>query len=404
MIAIKRKIKCIFFNIFARLLIRPLMNANTDRKRVLVCPLDWGLGHATRCIPIIRELISKGADVIIAGDGHSLELLKQEFPQVSAIRLRGYNIKFSKITISVLLKLIVKLTIKVVSEHREIKKLIRKYKVSIVISDNRYGLWSDEAYSVFITHQPNILPPPAFRFTGRILRCITRWFIRKYDECWIPDAAGEDNLSGKLSHGYHLPDNTRFIGPLSRFDAPFIPDKTETDSQAEITQHHDIVAIISGPEPQRSEFESTIVEKLSGLSLKSLVIRGVTKNHEHQNMVVSGNITITDHLKAEEMYSILKTGPLVICRGGYSTIMDLSSTGNKVICIPTPGQTEQQYLAWKGSSEMKSVMAEQHSFSINDCLSKIHETTGYKTGNYKLRYKGEIERILNQNPELVVNG
>ncbi len=403
------------------------MSEGLKNKKVLVCPLDWGLGHATRCIPIIRELKKNGAEVIIAGDGQSLELLKQEFPDLVTITLRGYNIKFSRISLPVILKLIPRVLFKIISEHRRVKEIIRNHQVDVLISDNRYGLWNREAYTVFITHQPNIITPQRVQFAAPLLRTITRWFINKYNECWIPDSAGEENLSGKLSHGYPLPANTRFIGLLSRFEEYkestvstentgifYKNNLVSTDkSVSELTSTYSIIAILSGPEPQRTIFEKRVIDQLSQIPDRSLVIRGIAKSSNidapkedtdvfrmrlnTSDSITSGsvpNISIVNHLKANEMFSVLKNAAVVICRGGYSTLMDLCFTGNKVICIPTPGQTEQEYLAEKGAQEMKCVKAEQESFSINDCLTKIHSIKGYQIKQADIHYKDEIKRLL----------
>lgn len=420
-----------------------------NKKRVLVCPLDWGLGHATRCIPLIREFIKDSADVVLAGDGYSIELLKQEFPELQAIRLKGYNIRLSKkLPLPLILVMqIPRLMICVLREHQQIRKITKDNNIDVIISDNRYGLWNNRVHTVFITHQLNILPPHNLRFLSPILRLITRWFIRKYDECWIPDVAGEDNsLSGKLSHGHPIPANTRFIGPLSRFDhhnmetnaalsmeennnpeANSSPNEnyreadhstykkySELGQSGEVNHNslsdhtsekigpYQIMAVLSGPEPQRSIFEKKVIEQLSLIPEKSLIIRGIPKKDKlssHQEDLIEpcypgGNVDSTYSLLTKSLYIGLKALPIIICRGGYSTLMDMAITGNKVICIPTPGQTEQIYLATKGAKEGKSIMADQENFSIKECLSRIQNTTGYNVDRSKICYQEAIEQLL----------
>ncbi|HLN52583.1 MAG TPA: glycosyltransferase [Lentimicrobium sp.] len=396
------------------------------KKRVIVCPLDWGLGHATRCIPLIDEFLKQGSEILLAGDGSSIELLKQEFPGLSAIRLKGYNIRFSgKIPLPLMLLFqIPKIIFRIFKEHREIRRVIHNYNVDIIISDNRYGLWNKQAYSVFLTHQPNIIPPAGFGFISPLLRSITRWFIRKYDQCWIPDLPGEDNLSGKLSHGFPLPENTRFIGPLSRFYSyGSYSDAEEKELSDTIPQRpYKIVAIISGPEPQRTIFEEKVAQQLALVPERSLIIRGLPANGDIKNYVKTGKIIYqagqTDarsHLPTKDLYTtinaiISKSGygvknnaigvyitagtlPVIICRGGYSTLMDLAITGNRMICIPTPGQTEQMYLAMKGYHEKKCVMADQDSFSIIRCLTELEKTNGYKISTGSIQFPVAIDDL-----------
>lgn len=350
---------------------------NKKPLRFLICPLDWGLGHATRCIPIIKYLRQLGAEVIIASDGVASELLKQEFPDLEHLFLHGYRIEFTKsrsIAIN-LLALIPSLILRVFAEHKQLDEIIKKHDIDVVISDNRYGLWNKKTYSIFITHQPNIIPPTLINFLSPLIRLLTRSFMRKYNECWIPDEAGLNNLSGKLSHDYKLPSNTRYIGLLSRFDMPI----------HEAKKTYDIVSIISGPEPYRSQLENILEKELIHLPHKSLMLRG--RADEGTSIVNKGNLDIANHLSSEKLGAILKSNPIVICRGGYSSLMDLAIFGNKVICIPTPGQTEQEYLSMVGHLNGKLIYAKQDNFDIMQALYLAENTSGItypkSTDDYK---------------------
>src|ERR1019366_5512486 len=181
-----------------------------SHKRILICLLNWGLGHATRCIPIIRLLRKKNAEIIIAADGRSLELLKQEFPDLEFIRLQGYDINYPTGD-SMILKMffsIPKIVNGIYKEHQILKKIIKEKKIDIVISDNRFGLWNKKIKSIFITHQLMIKT----LFAEKLLHRINLYFIKKYDECWVPDVECASNLSGDLSHKYSLIKNTFFVG------------------------------------------------------------------------------------------------------------------------------------------------------------------------------------------------
>ncbi len=371
----------------------------TNKPRIMVCPLDWGLGHATRCIPLIKEFIRNSAEVTIAGDGHGIELLKHEFPELKVIRLKGYNIRFSKylpLSLVLLLRL-PELVYRVIHEHQSIKQIIKDNHIDILVSDNRYGLWNKQVLSVFITHQLNIIPPRPLGFLAPLLRKITRWFISRYDECWIPDTEGNDNLSGLLSHGYPYPSFAQFVGPLSRFEELNSLNNKQTSKYS-----YPIVAILSGPEPQRTILERKLIEQLSLLEAKSLIIRGIPESNKHRSnysneqgkLNTHGKIDVISAITSDHLFDVLKSRPVIISRGGYSTLMDLAMTGNKLIAIPTPGQTEQLYLAKKGALEGKCIMANQDEFNIQHCLTKVSETKGYAVEISNIRYKEAIHNLL----------
>lgn len=348
-------------------------NQSSAKLRVLVCPLDWGLGHATRCIPLVHALLNRGADVVIAADGPGSALLKEEFPALQHVAFRGYRIRFNQrlgIGLSLIL-MIPRLLIRVINEHYELKRLVKEYNIDVVISDNRYGLWSKSAYSVLVTHQPNIIPPTPIAFGAGALRWIVRCIMRKYKSCWIPDSEIEPSLSGKLSHGHKLTSNTVFIGLISRFVA-----MPNTGS----VHKYDVVALVSGPEPFRLAFEKELTDQLSKLPLKSLLLKGTVDNSEAHSLGASlsgnNNLEIVSHLNARGLFEVLQSGPVVICRGGYSTLMDLAYAGNKVICIPTPGQTEQEYLCARLAEKQLLVYADQQDFTVSDLIIKAHKTKG----------------------------
>ena len=355
---------------------------------VLVCPLDWGLGHATRCIPIIRQLIDAGARVILASEGLQLHLLRSEFPDLEHIRLPGYKVKFSRF-IPLTLRMIIdapRILLKIRKEHKTLHHLIHKYSVDIVISDNRYGLWNRDIYSIIITHQLNIIPPRWLRTFEHLLHRRTHQFIERFNECWIPDAAGEVNLSGKLSHGENLPQNARFTGLLSRFGR----NKTDTESKSP----YEIVAIVSGPEPQRSLLEESLLAQLPLYNLPCLLIRGLPGNtsiHKKNEL-----LDIADHLTAEQLERILLSEPMVICRAGYSTLMDIAITGNKAILVPTPGQTEQEYLAKKLSDEGIFYATSQKSLNLTNAFEKAKAAKTLLSPNKVDTYKSIIRELIDR--------
>ena len=342
------------------------------QKRILICPLDWGLGHATRCIPIIRLLLAKNAEMIVAADAGPLALLKKEFPQLTFVQLKGYNIKYPK-SGSMKMKMLLsipKIVNGIKEEHETLDEIINKHKIDIVISDNRYGCWNKKVKSIFITHQLMIKAP----FGESVLHKKVLKYIDNYDECWVPDIAGSVNLSGDLAHKYALPKNTFFVGALSRFFA-----SVEMTKKGELTN---IVAIISGPEPQRTIFEKLVLEQLKQTELKALVVCG--KAEEKQKSETIKNITIASHLSSEEMQNAIQNADIILSRSGYSTVMDLASLSKKAIFIPTPGQTEQEYLAKMFMQKGIVFSQTQDKFDLQKALTASKDYKGFeiiKPGN-----------------------
>jgi len=304
-----------------------------NQKRILVAPLDWGLGHATRCIPVIRELLEHGEDVVIGADGRIAELLKKEFPALEIIPLAGYRVNYSA-SLPMWLGMLVqapRILLHIFAEHRQLKKMIREHRIDGVISDNRYGLWNKNIDAVLITHQLFIQCPPALRFLEPVLRFINHALIRKFNHCWIPD--DERNLAGELSLQQPMPQHAQFIGLLSRWKKNAKPGEVKK---------YEVMAIISGPEPHRTLFENLLVDEMKKSGRPSIVVRG---KPEEQSDLQFSNVRIISHLDNEHLYHAIQDSGMVICRSGYSGIMDLVTIRRDAILVPTPGQTEQEYLA-----------------------------------------------------------
>lgn len=353
-----------------------------SKKRILICPLNWGLGHASRCIPIIRSLLLRNTEVIIAADGRPMELLKKEFPQLEFIVLKGYNITYPDKGSMVLRMLfsLPRIFIGIYNEHLAVKNIINEKRIDVVISDNRFGLWNKKIKSIFITHQLMIKAP----FAEALLRSLNLFFITKYDECWIPDLAEENNLSGELSHKYPLPENASFIGPLSRFNNVIASEERTKQSL------YDIMAMISGPEPQRSIFEEIILKQIRETNLKALVVLGKTERETETETI--GNIEVVSHLKADEMREAILNSSTIIARSGYSTIMDLAALGKKAIFVPTPGQTEQEYLAEYLMNKNIAYCMKQEEFDLSTALKSSEKYKGFEV----MRKGNGLEKRINK--------
>ena len=191
---------------------------------ILICPLEWGLGHAARMIPLARKLREMNNNIIIGSGEEHLALFRNEVPGLSYIKFTGFKPGYSSFLpqyLTLLLKTPL-LLYHIIREHFRLKKIIREHSIDIVISDNRFGLWNRNITTVYITHMPLIPFPKSLRFLEFIGILLHRAVIKKYSLCFIPDLPGELNVSGRLSHRIKLPDNVRFTGILSRFNIPFL--------------------------------------------------------------------------------------------------------------------------------------------------------------------------------------
>ena len=330
------------------------------KNNILVVPLDWGLGHATRCIPIIQSLLENGCRVIIAGENATQRLLEHEFPQCTFLPLKGYRIRYSRNKYWLPIKMALQLPrilLRSYQEQRWLKKVVHQYSINAVIADNRFGLFHSTIPTVYITHQ--LLIKTGNRFSEKILQHIHSWIIRKYTHCWVPDFEGKENIAGELSHPAHCPSNVQYIGCLSRLSPMNNPVKK-----------FDLMLLLSGPEPQRSIFEKLLLGQLKHYSGKVLLVRGLPENIGKEGNATdeSAKLTIQDYLGAAQLNEAIQQAEMVICRSGYTTIMDLIKIGQKAILVPTPGQTEQEYLAHHLMEQQFFYVATQQHFVLADAL------------------------------------
>lgn len=305
--------------------------------KVLICPLNWGLGHATRCVPLIRKLITEGHEPVLVADGYPLHFLRQEFPSLRFIDFPSYSVYYAsgKSQVSAMLFNLPSIVRGIIDEHRWLKNLLQTEHFDQIISDNRFGMWSKHIHSVYITHQLMIKMPMGLKFLEPLVHFIHKTVINRYDECWIPDTKENGGLSGDLAHEYPLPRNAKFIGTLSRFEG------METTTP---TADYEVVAIVSGVEPQRTALEDHLIQKYKNRAEKILIVSGQPQQKQTKHQ--TGNITLVSHLSTHELAAAFLGAKKIISRSGYSTIMDLEALKclQKAEFIPTPGQTEQEYL------------------------------------------------------------
>jgi len=307
-----------------------------DKKNILICPLEWGLGHAGRMVPLARRLQELNQNIIFGSGEEHLSFFRGEVPDATYIYFPGFRISYSRYLpqyVIILLKSPL-LLFHIILEHYMLKRIIRDYSIDIVISDNRIGLWNSGIKTVFITHQLRIPFPEPFVFLEFIGIRINRLIIKKYSWCFIPDLDGELNVSGRLSHGFKLPGNARYIGILSRFGDHHNDDNSHSGK---------CTVMLSGPEPQRSILKQKLTKILFSKGIPIVILEGKPEKEIESNRL--DNIIYYAHLSACETIKLLKESEIIITRSGYTTIMELISLGLTALLIPTPGQTEQEYLA-----------------------------------------------------------
>ncbi len=307
-------------------------------KNILICPLEWGLGHAGRMIPLARELQKRNYNVITACGKSHQELFRRELPGAGHIHFPGFRPGYSRFIpqwIFLLFKTPL-LFYHIISEHIRLKRIIRKHDIDMVISDNRFGAWSRKVKSVYVTHLPVIPLPDRLRYLEWIGVLFHRFFINRYSYCLIPDLPGKINLSGRLTHGIKLPRNIRFIGILSRFSGMAPPESNN------FSFPHNTV-ILSGPEPQRGMLRRKVTNALNHWDTTTVVLEG--KPGPETRSDENGKVISYNHLASEEMRDVLVSSSSIITRSGYTSVMELISLGCSAMLIPTPGQTEQEYLA-----------------------------------------------------------
>ena len=268
-----------------------------------------------------------------------MKLFREELPGLTHIHFPGFKPGYSQFLpqyIPLLLKTPL-LLFHIFREHYRLKRIISEYSIDLVISDNRFGLWNRKIKTVYITHMPLIPFPKPFQFLEFIGINLHRVIIRKFSLCFVPDLPGEINFTGRLSHGIRIPQNVRYIGILSRFQGT-----VQQSSRYPVPFRHNTV-ILSGPEPQRSVFRKLVLKLLCDEKNLTLILEG--KPGTGNEITMSDNFAFCNHLSSPEMQQMILSSEKIITRAGYSTIMELLSLNCPALLVPTPGQTEQEYLA-----------------------------------------------------------
>lgn len=317
--------------------------------------------------------------MIIASDGRALELLKKEFPDLKQLVLPSYNVRYwgNHMMLDIAAQL-PKIILAVYRERQRVKRVVDEWKIDAILSDNRYGCRSKKALSILMTHQLNI--KILFPLLEKIVGWVNRRMVEKFDECWVPDEVGEDNLSGALSQNKRLK-KVKFIGILSRMKPGKLPPKK-----------YDCLVLLSGPEPQRSFLEKQIISQAKKLPLQFLLVQGKTERTGH--FFIEKNIEVHAHLTSNELNEALLASQIVICRSGYSSLMDLVTLNKKAILIPTPGQTEQAYLAKRSLERGLFWVQSQENLNLKEAIEKVRQLKNPESWFFKKNGLGVVIQKL----------
>ncbi|MBQ5387671.1 MAG: hypothetical protein IIU55_01150 [Paludibacteraceae bacterium] len=317
--------------------------------KILIAPLNWGLGHATRCIPLICQHLAAGDEVVLGGDGDSIALLRHRFPQLRIIDLPSLELCYTHSTTQrgFYLRAIPALIRFTIADHYYLSQLLAREHFDMVISDNRFGFFSRDTHSVYMTHQLYVKLPKRLKIFQPFARALHAYIYKRYNEVWVPDYNHPtDNLAGALAHGGRFDQYAHYIGPLSRFainnQLPIVNNPSTTiNNPLPITN----LAILSGLEPQRTLFEKELVEHFRHTDTPTLIIRGKIGGPATATHI--GSVTLLPYISDDQLLPLMQQAKKIIVRSGYSTIMDLAVLGmlNKAEFHPTPGQSEQEYLA-----------------------------------------------------------
>lgn len=367
----------------------------TKSPRILIAPLDWGLGHAARCIPVIKELIQQEAEVIVHGSPHVLNFLKKQFPSLEQIQSNEQEIHYSKY-LPAWLKILLqtnKINKNIELEYTNLQSLIKTRQIDGVISDNRYGLNSNVIPCVFITHQLNPRVPLTLGFLTRsIQHKITAW-TSNFEEIWIPDLSGSHSLSADLSITTSKNSPLKHIGILSRFSS----------NQIVHNAPNGYLAIISGPEPQRTIFFQELLRIRNSLSLGMTFI--IDKLPDEVSSDKTKNMRILVQPNDQEFLQEITNAQYIVCRSGYSSLMDLIRLKRTALFIPTLGQTEQEYLAsisqkwgfgFKKQSTLKAIKSIEEWESCFKSNEQLNDTFPEEEIQSRILLKNAVRDFLNK--------
>ncbi|MCX7861845.1 MAG: hypothetical protein N2449_02485 [Bacteroidales bacterium] len=329
--------------------------------RILLCPLDWGLGHVARMVPLIYKLQSYNATIYIACNKRQYNFLTKENITFEWLPCSSPEIRYSKkrLTVFSLVGIVPKIIFGTLRDRKCVKRWKKKYSFHLIISDNRYGCYDKQITSVIITHQIRIKLPKSVLWAENLTTWLIRKQINNFHQCWIPDVAQQSKFAGELSTTTLV--NAVYVGILSRF--------AHVNSLILSNTSYEVLAIISGPEPQRSIFAQIVLEQMKKIKLPCVLVLGDYDKdfsiHQEQN------VTIYSYANTPLLFSLIQSSKFIVARSGYSTIMDLFYLKRTAILVPTPGQTEQEYLASYYKERRIFVIYQQENFDLEKAIQEL---------------------------------
>ena len=327
---------------------------------------SWGLGHATRSLPVLRKLLDEGNNVTVIGHDRSLKLLQNELGKnVEYHDIPDYPMLLSENTRQFLAKSTVYWPIfikKIESGLQQLSKLVSKKPYDIIISDARYDMYSKKIPSFFISHQMRIMNPLRIKMFESGSELFNLFFFKRFSGVMVPDYK-DDDISGDLSHNLKRIDEDKlhYIGVLSDFQ------------KKKVKKDIDYFISISGPEPQRSMLEKKLLSQVQQLEGNIVITLGKS---EKISQTKTRGITMYSFLTKEKREELLNRAKMVISRSGYSTILDLAVIGTKALMTPTPGQIEQEYLAEYHNKKGTFYSVNQNDIQLKRDIEIAKKTTG----------------------------
>ncbi len=354
---------------------------SNQTKSVLLTPQHWGLGHVTRSIPIIRYFVSEGWRVLLGSSGPGAVLLRKEFPELQVFELPDYNIQYpSRNMYWNMAYQLVKMHSAIMKEHFAIRKICKNEKIDLIISDARLGAAQSFITSIIITHHLHF--PLKFKFFEWCADTWMRFFYMSFDQIWIPDFKGDNNLAGAISHQFKS-NKHQYLGAISRFQ------------KFDLEKVYDYCFMLSGPEPQRSILEQIILSQINDLNFnKSILVRGTQTGPSIPSIK---NLEVIDFATSDQLNKIMCSSDLIICRSGYTTLLDLSVIRRKALLIPTPGQPEQEYLGQELMKKKIFFNTDQDELNLKLQIPLAKEMPGYMNLPISENLHETLSRLLELN-------
>ncbi|HSB93475.1 MAG TPA: glycosyltransferase family protein [Flavitalea sp.] len=348
---------------------------------VLIAPLDWGLGHTTRCIPIIKEFKDRNVNVIVACNDEQKRFLTREFSDLKSVFLPGYDITYSINKLGTTFKIFIqsaKILTAIKRENRNLGQILHDFSVDLVIADNRYGFYHPSVYSILITHQLSIKSGLG-SITDRYIREKLSSYTQRFNETWIPDNDKAPVLAGSLSSPHKIADNQFYIGPLSRLQHCVEP-----------SQKH-ILVVLSGPEPQRSILERAILQSCNNVEEQIVLVRGSSKPLTLESR---HGLVVHDFADTALLNQLICEAGIIISRSGYTSVMDILKLKKRWIVIATPGQAEQEYLAGYLHENGWAMSVKQNGFNLPIALDRAARFDFKHPSIDTGKFKKTIDRLL----------